>query len=107
VLTNPVWGRPSGLSPYALRIARLRRVSRSGLRGSEVYQLPLESPPRRVLPIIVTAGLATLRLASIGFVQTLGPAMAIVSERSSCRARKSPPLVGIRASGRARCQASS
>jgi putative drug exporter of the RND superfamily len=37
-----------------------------------------------VLPIIVTAallvaaGLATLRLASIGFVQTLGPAMAVV-----------------------------
>ena len=37
-----------------------------------------------VLPIIVTAallvaaGLATLRIASIGFVQTLGPAMAVV-----------------------------
>jgi RND superfamily putative drug exporter len=37
-----------------------------------------------ILPIIVTAGLvvaaglATLRLASIGFVQTLGPAMAVV-----------------------------
>jgi putative drug exporter of the RND superfamily len=28
--------------------------------------------------IIVAAGLATLRLASIGFVQTLGPAMAVV-----------------------------
>src|SRR5206468_3550118 len=28
--------------------------------------------------IVVAAGLATLRLASIGFVQTLGPAMAVV-----------------------------
>lgn len=60
----------------------------SGLRGRiRAGEAPGESARRataEVAPIIFTAGLlvatglATLRLASIGFVQALGPAMAVV-----------------------------
>lgn len=52
-------------------------------RGEEPADAAREATAE-VLPIIITAallvaaGLATLRLASIGFVQTLGPAMAVV-----------------------------
>jgi putative drug exporter of the RND superfamily len=60
----------------------------SGMRGrirrGEAPADAARDATAEVLPIIVTAallvaaGLATLRLASIGFVQTLGPAMAVV-----------------------------
>jgi len=60
----------------------------SGMRGrirrGEAPADAVREATAEVLPIIVTAallvaaGLATLRLASIGFVQTLGPAMAVV-----------------------------
>jgi RND superfamily putative drug exporter len=60
----------------------------SGMRGrirrGEAPADAARDATAQVLPIIVTAallvaaGLATLRLASIGFVQTLGPAMAVV-----------------------------
>jgi RND superfamily putative drug exporter len=60
----------------------------SGMRGRLRSGEPPRAAARRataeVLPIIITAGLlvaaglATLRLASIGFVRALGPAMAIV-----------------------------
>lgn len=57
---------------------------RARLRAGEPVQPAATCATRQVLPIIVTAallvaaGLATLRLASIGFVQALGPAMAVV-----------------------------
>jgi RND superfamily putative drug exporter len=60
----------------------------SGMRGrirrGETPADAAANATAEVLPIIFTAGLivaaglATLRLASIGFVQTLGPAMAVV-----------------------------
>lgn len=60
----------------------------SGMRGrvraGEDPKAAARHATAQVLPIIVTAalivaaGLVTLRLASIGFVQTLGPAMAVV-----------------------------
>jgi putative drug exporter of the RND superfamily len=60
----------------------------SGMRGrvraGEQPAAAARHATAQVLPIIVTAalivaaGLVTLRLASIGFVQTLGPAMAVV-----------------------------
>ncbi len=57
---------------------------RARLRAGESVQPAATRATRQVLPIIVTAGLlvaaglVTLRLASIGFVQALGPAMAVV-----------------------------
>ncbi|HZQ64698.1 MAG TPA: MMPL family transporter [Gaiellaceae bacterium] len=60
----------------------------SGMRGrvrtGERPRVAAKRATAQVLPIIVgagvlvAAGLAALRLASIGFVQTLGPAMAVV-----------------------------
>ncbi len=60
----------------------------SGMRGRLIAgEEPADAAMRataEVVPIVITAGLivaaglATLRLASIGFVQTLGPAMAVV-----------------------------
>jgi putative drug exporter of the RND superfamily len=57
---------------------------RGRIRGGEDPADAARNATAEVLPIIFTAGLvvaaglATLRLASIGFVQTLGPAMAVV-----------------------------
>jgi RND superfamily putative drug exporter len=57
---------------------------RARLRAGEPERRAAERATRQVLPIIVTAGLLvatgllTLRLASIGFVQALGPSMAVV-----------------------------
>ena len=57
---------------------------RPRLRAGEPAEPAAARDTPQLLPIIVTAGLlvaaglATLRLASIGFVQALGPAMAIV-----------------------------
>ena len=57
---------------------------RGRIRGGEDPAAAARSATAEVLPIIVTAGLvvaaglATLRLSRIGFVQTLGPAMAVV-----------------------------
>jgi RND superfamily putative drug exporter len=57
---------------------------RARLRAGEPPPTAARRATAQVVPIIFTAGLlvaaglATLRLASIGFVQTLGPAMAIV-----------------------------
>jgi RND superfamily putative drug exporter len=54
------------------------------IRAGEAPRLAARNATAEVLPIILTAGLliaaglATLRLASIGFVRALGPAMAIV-----------------------------
>jgi RND superfamily putative drug exporter len=60
----------------------------SGMRGrlqsGETPRLAARRATAQVLPIVfaagvlVAAGLSALRLASIGFVQTLGPAMAVV-----------------------------
>jgi RND superfamily putative drug exporter len=57
---------------------------RGRVRAGEEPAAAARHATAQVLPIIVTAalivaaGLVTLRLASIGFVQTLGPAMAVV-----------------------------
>jgi RND superfamily putative drug exporter len=57
---------------------------RGRLRAGERPRVAARRATAQVLPIIVTAGLlvaaglAALRLASIGFVQTLGPAMTVV-----------------------------
>jgi putative drug exporter of the RND superfamily len=57
---------------------------RGRIRAGEEPRTAARDATAEMLPIIVTAGLvvaaglATLRLASIGFVQTLGPAMAVV-----------------------------
>jgi putative drug exporter of the RND superfamily len=57
---------------------------RDRLRSGEQPRQAAVGATAQVLPIVlgagllVAAGLATLRLASIGFVQTLGPAMAVV-----------------------------
>jgi RND superfamily putative drug exporter len=57
---------------------------RGRLRAGEDARAAAQEATAEVVGIIITAGLvvaaglATLRLASIGFVQTLGPAMAVV-----------------------------
>src|SRR5581483_12320950 len=62
----------------------LLAAMRGRVRAGEEPAAAARHATAQVLPIIVTAalivaaGLVTLRLASIGFVQTLGPAMAIV-----------------------------
>lgn len=63
---------------------------RGRLRAGEEPRSAAQEATAEVIGIIFTAGLlvaaglATLRLASIGFVQTLGPAMAIVVLVSLC-----------------------
>ncbi|HEY7604735.1 MAG TPA: MMPL family transporter [Gaiellaceae bacterium] len=57
---------------------------RARLRAGEEPRAAARNATAQILPIVVTAGLlvaaglATLRLAGIGFVRALGPAMAIV-----------------------------
>jgi putative drug exporter of the RND superfamily len=57
---------------------------RGRIRADEAPRVAARHATAQVLPIIFTAGLlvaaglATLRLASIGFVQALGPALAVV-----------------------------
>ena len=57
---------------------------RARLRAGEAPRAAARRATAEILPIVVTAGLlvaaglATLRLAGIGFVRALGPAMAVV-----------------------------